>query len=119
MPKLNIYETELRQVFQNLIVNAIKFQKKGNQPKIQISAEKENEKWRFTVKDNGIGIEPRHFNRVFNMFQRLVTKEKYEGTGIGLANCNKIVHLHKGEIWVQSKLGEGASFHFTIAKLDL
>jgi light-regulated signal transduction histidine kinase (bacteriophytochrome) len=117
MPKLYIYESELRQVFQNLLTNAIKFQKKGSQPKIEISAQEENEKWKFTVKDNGIGIAPIHFNRIFDMFQRLFSREKYEGMGIGLSNCKKLVNLHNGEIWVESVPEEGAAFHFTIASM--
>ena len=114
MPKLNVYETEIRQVFQNLITNAIKFQKKDTQPKIQISSEKINEKWKFSVSDNGIGIAPVHFERVFDIFQRLHTNEEYEGNGIGLANCKKIVQLHQGEIWVESNPVQGTIFYFTI-----
>jgi len=115
MPKLNVYETELREVFQNLITNAIKFQKKDSQPKIQISSEKINDKWVFSVSDNGIGIDPSHFDRVFDIFKRLHSgEEQYKGNGIGLANCKKIVQMHKGEIWIESKIGIGTTFHFTI-----
>lgn len=114
MPTLNAYESELSQVFQNLITNAIKFQVKGIQPKIKIRAEKLNEKWEFTVSDNGIGIAAAHFDRVFDIFQRLHAEEEYEGNGIGLANCKKIVQFHQGEIWIESTLGKGATVHFTI-----
>ena len=115
MPKLNVYEIEFRQIFQNLITNAIKFQKKNSQPKIQIRAEKINENYRFSVSDNGLGIDPTHFDRVFDIFQRLHnTEEVFEGKGIGLAYCKKIVQLHQGEIWVESDLGKGSTFYFTI-----
>src|SRR4030042_970439 len=115
MPKLNLYESDIRQLFQNLISNAIKFQKRGMQPKIQIGAEKINETWKFSVCDNGIGIDPSHFERIFNIFQRLHNnEEEYEGYGIGLANCKKIIQLHQGEIWVESSIGQGTTFYFTI-----
>jgi PAS domain S-box-containing protein len=115
MPKLNIYEIEFRQIFQNLITNAIKYRKKGTQPIIQIRSEKINETYRFSVSDNGIGIDPIHFDRVFNIFQRLHnTEAEFEGKGLGLAYCKKIVQLHKGDIWVESELGKGSTFYFTI-----
>ena len=117
MPKINVYETELRQVFQNLITNAIKFTKKDIEPEIHIAAEHLNDRWKFSVKDNGIGIDPIHFQRVFEIFQRLETKDRYEGNGIGLANCQKIIQLHNGEIWFESIPGEGTTFCFTIPKL--
>ena len=119
MPSLNAYETELSQVFQNLITNAIKFQKKGVQPRIRIHAEKISGRWEFSVSDNGIGIAPAHFERVFDIFQRLHTEEEYEGNGIGLANCKKIVQFHQGEIWVKSSLGHGATFQFAIPNLKI
>ncbi len=119
MPKLNVYETEIRQVFQHLIINAIKFHKKNILPKIQISAEKIDEKWKFSIRDNGIGIAPAHFEKVFDVFQRLNANEVYEGNGIGLANCKKIVQLHQGEIWVESNLEQGTTFHFTIPNLTV
>ena len=119
MPKLNVYETEMRQVFQNLITNAIKFHKKDTPPEIQVRAKKINGNWKFSISDNGIGIAPVHFERVFDIFQRLHTSEEYEGNGIGLANCKKIVQLHQGKIWVESKLGQGTTFHFTIANLTV
>lgn len=114
MPMLSIYEPEMRQLFQNLIVNSIKFQPPGNQPRITIDAEKVMNKWRFAVSDNGIGINPAHHSRIFNIFQRLHTNDEYEGNGIGLANCKKIVDLHQGEIWIKSEPGQGATFYFTI-----
>jgi light-regulated signal transduction histidine kinase (bacteriophytochrome) len=118
MPKLNVYEIEFRQIFQNLITNAIKFQKKGSRPKIKIHAEKIKETYKFSVSDNGIGIDSIHFDRVFDIFQRLQNPDAaFEGTGIGLAYCKKIVQLHKGEIWVESELGKGSTFYFTISSI--
>jgi signal transduction histidine kinase len=114
MPELNVYDIEFRQLFQNLIVNAIKFCKKGDSPVIRICSEKINGKWKFSVCDNGIGIAQIHFKRVFDIFQRINPNTEYEGHGCGLANCRKIVQLHHGEIWLESVLGEGSKFHFTI-----
>lgn len=114
LPVLDVYETELRQLFQNLLSNAIKFRKKSVPPEIRITAKEENGKWLFSVSDNGIGIEPQHFQRVFLIFQRLHTHEEYEGSGIGLANCKKIIELHKGEMWVESTPDAGSTFFFTL-----
>jgi signal transduction histidine kinase len=115
MPTLNLYETEIHQVFQNLITNAIKFRKPDSKPVIQIESKKLNNKWEFSVSDNGIGISEENFKRVFDIFQRLHNNEAdYEGNGIGLAICKKLIQLHQGEIWVESVIGEWTSFHFTI-----
>jgi PAS domain S-box-containing protein len=114
MPQLNVYETEFHQLFQNLITNAIKFCKKNIPASIKISAQQKNGKWEFSVCDSGIGIERIHFDRVFDIFQRVNSNSDYEGHGIGLANCKKIVHLHNGEIWVESIFGQGTTFYFTI-----
>jgi light-regulated signal transduction histidine kinase (bacteriophytochrome) len=117
MPLLNLYDTEIRQLFQNLITNAIKFRKVNTQPEIHISAEEIDKNWKFRISDNGIGIDAQSFDRVFDIFQRLHTDEKYEGSGIGLANCKKIIQLHQGEIWIESTLGQGSTFNFTIPNL--
>lgn len=117
LPVINGYSTEMKQLFQNLISNAIKFHKPDEQPQISISGIKENGHWKFVCRDNGIGIPPEHRERIFVIFQRLHTRNQYEGSGIGLANCKKIVELHGGNIWVESLPGEGSTFHFTIPNL--
>lgn len=114
LPTLPVYATELKQLFQNVISNAIKFRKPNTQPEISISAHKVNNVWQFAFKDNGIGIDPVNFKKIFIIFQRLHDKTEYEGTGIGLAHCKKIVELHNGKIWVQSELNSGSTFFFTI-----
>jgi light-regulated signal transduction histidine kinase (bacteriophytochrome) len=119
MPKLTANETEIRQVFQNLITNAIKFQKTGVVPNIQIWSERINKSWKISIKDNGIGISPVNFTRVFDIFQRLHSAEEYRGCGIGLAHCKKIIELHSGEIGVESTLGKGCTFYFTVPDLTV
>ncbi len=120
MPALYVYEVELQEVFQNLITNAIKFVKNNNQPKIQIQSKKINGNWKFSVIDNGIGIVTENTERVFDIFQRLHLDETvYEGSGIGLAYCKKIIQLHKGRIWFESNITEGTTFHFTIPNLQV
>jgi len=114
MPELFIYETEVHQLFQNLITNAIKFQRAGSRPEIEIRAEQAGDKWKFSVSDNGIGIEPKYFERIFTIFKRLHPSSVYEGSGIGLANCKKIIELHQGEIWLESSPGKGTTFYFTL-----
>jgi light-regulated signal transduction histidine kinase (bacteriophytochrome) len=114
LPALNGYPTELKQLFQNLLINAIKFRKKDINPQIKIDAQRNNGHWDFKITDNGIGIEEQHKERIFIIFQRLHTRNEYEGSGIGLAHCKKIVELHGGKIWVESLLGEGTTFHFTL-----
>ncbi len=113
LPTVMADATQLGQLFQNLIANAIKF-RNHRAPAVRISAESKGAEWVFTVADNGIGFDPEHADRVFVMFQRLHGREEYPGTGIGLAICKKIVERHGGKIWVDSKPGEGTSFHFTL-----
>ena len=117
LPRLNVYEVDLRLVFQNLIVNAIKFRAEHSRPRIEIRSEKTAAGWQFSVADNGIGIAPVHFERIFDIFQRLHSNEEYEGSGIGLSNCKKIVELHQGTIRVESSPQRGSTFYFTIADL--
>ena len=116
LPILKAYGIEIRLLFQNLISNAIKFQKEGATPRIHISAKEDTNYFKFSVKDNGIGIPEEDSRNVFAIFQRLNKRDAYEGTGIGLAHCEKIVHLHGGEIWVDSKENEGSTFNFTILR---
>ncbi|MEQ6119215.1 CHASE domain-containing protein [Reichenbachiella sp. MALMAid0571] len=114
LPTLKAYPTALHQLFQNLISNAIKFQPKGNKPIIEISAKWENNRWFFIFKDNGIGI-PKEFQKdIFVIFRRLHNNSEYSGTGVGLANCKKIVSLHNGKIWIESEKGQGSTFFFTL-----
>lgn len=115
-PTLYAYDTELRQLFQNLINNAIKFKKEGIAPHITVTGSAIDGYYRFEVADNGIGIAPEHSAKIFNIFQRLNKSEKYEGYGIGLANCKKIAEMHGGRIWVESVPGKGSTFIFTILK---
>ncbi len=112
LPEIQGNQTQLVQLFQNLIGNAIKFRGEAK-PTVQVSVSRTEDHWRFTIEDNGIGIEPKHFDRVFQVFQRLHGKT-YSGTGIGLAVCKKIVEQHGGTIWVESEPGQGATFHFTL-----
>lgn len=114
LPVITGYPTEIKQLFQNLITNGIKFRKKEVIPEINISVQKYEGFWQFAVKDNGIGIDEKHNEKIFIIFQRLHTRSEYEGSGIGLSHCKKIVELHKGRIWVESKPGEGSTFYFTI-----
>lgn len=117
LPVLVGCEEELKQLFLNLISNALKFRKKNVIPEIEITFEEKDIEYLFAIKDNGIGIEEKHFDKLFIIFQRLNITDQYEGTGIGLAICKKIINLHNGKIWVKSKLGEGCTFYFTISKL--
>ncbi len=114
LPVLAAYPTELKMLFQNLVINAIKFRKKTIVPFIKLSAVKSGNYWQFSVSDNGIGIEKEHTSRIFDIFQRLHTRTEYEGSGIGLSHCKKIAELHHGRIWVTAAPGEGSTFHFTI-----
>lgn len=110
-------EGQLVQLMQNLVGNALKFSK--TTPRVHISAIKQDGFYLFSVKDNGIGIENQYFDKIFLIFQRLVTKEEYKGTGIGLALCKRIVERHGGKIWVESQPGEGTTFYFTLLKEKL
>jgi len=115
LPTLLVDPTYMGQLLQNLVANAIKF-RSNHTPHIQISVwyHAQAKEWLFSVADNGIGIEPDSFERIFLIFQRLHTRNEYPGTGIGLAICKKIVDRHGGRIWVESVLGQGTTFYFTI-----
>ena len=108
--------TQLGQVFQNLVVNAMKFHHPDRPPRIHVSAAEAPGEWVFSFADNGIGIAPEYFERIFIIFQRLHTIEEYGGTGIGLAICKKIVERHGGRTWVESAPGKGSTFHFSVPK---
>jgi PAS domain S-box-containing protein len=113
LPTIPVNASQVTRLFQNLIGNAIKF--RGERPpEIHIGARQEQAQWRFEVRDNGIGIDPQHSQRIFQIFQRLHTRKEYPGTGIGLAVCKKIVERHGGTIWVESNPGEGSTFCFSI-----
>jgi PAS domain S-box-containing protein len=117
LPTVDGDEVQLAQIFQNLMGNALKFRGAGV-PRIHVSAIEQNAEWQITIADNGIGIEPQYFERIFMLFQRLHTMGEYPGTGIGLAICKKVVERHGGRIWVSSQLGAGSQFHFTLPKKE-
>jgi PAS domain S-box-containing protein len=114
LPVIRADDLQMHQLFQNLISNALKFKKDG-QPIIKINARRQRNNWLFSVEDNGIGIETEFFERIFIIFQRLHERGKYPGTGLGLAICKKIVERHGGRIWVESEIGKGTTFYFTLA----
>ena len=114
MPIVPADALQLTQLFQNLIGNAIKFRGE-RRPEIHVGARREQGHWLFWVRDNGIGIAPEYAERIFLIFQRLHTRKKYDGTGIGLAICKKIVERHGGRIWIESQPNQGATFYFTIS----
>jgi PAS domain S-box-containing protein len=116
LPTVVAEPTQLTQLFQNLIGNAIKFHPDGVPPRIHVGCRPEEGHWLFWVQDNGIGIAPEFHEKIFLIFQRLHTREKYPGTGIGLAICKKIVEQHGGRIWIESQAGKGSTFFFTVPK---
>jgi len=117
LPTVIADDLQLTQLFQNLIGNALKF-RSASVPRVSVSATEKEKEWEFKVRDNGIGIEPQYFERIFMVFQRLHNKAEYPGTGIGLAICKKVVERHGGRIWVEAQPGEGSAFHFTLPKVQ-
>jgi len=115
LPTINAYE--IKSVFLNLIGNAIKFRRKDVPCVINISASEKGKEIMFAIKDNGIGIEKEYYNRIFIIFQRLHTLVEYDGTGIGLSQCKKIIEQQGGKIWVESEFGKGSTFYFTLSKI--
>ncbi len=115
LPEVYANQSQMEQLFQNLISNALKFTPSGRKPEIKIEARPNGQYYLFEIKDNGIGIEKEFFDKIFTLFQRLHVDEEYDGTGLGLSICKKIVERHKGKIWVESDgKGKGASFFFTL-----
>lgn len=115
LPLVKGNKTQILQLFQNLIGNAFKYRSE-KPPVIDISCKEDNSSYRFSVSDNGIGIDPKFFQKIFIIFQRLHQREQYSGTGIGLAICKKIIEKHGGKIWVNSTPGQGSTFYFTLPK---
>ena len=118
LPTVQGDPSQLRQLFQNLIGNAIKYRHPDRKNHIHVSARKSGKYCEFSVKDNGIGIKPEYYERIFEIFQRLHGRGEYSGTGIGLALCKKIVKMHGGRIWLESAPGEGTTFLFTLRDAD-
>ncbi len=116
MPVITAAKAPIQQLFQNLINNALHYQKPGQKPIIKIQSVESEQHWMFSVEDNGIGIHPDYTGKIFNLFQRLHSKEEYSGTGLGLAISKKIAEEHGGEIWVESEENQGSTFYFTIKK---
>ena len=113
LPKVSVDSTQLMQVFQNLIGNALKFRGEPA-PVIHVAASQQNGDWVISVRDNGIGIDPEYFGKLFHLFHRLHNRRQYAGTGIGLAVCKRIIERHGGSIWVESQVGQGATFYFSL-----
>ncbi|MEM9090099.1 MAG: ATP-binding protein [Cyanobacteria bacterium P01_F01_bin.53] len=114
LPTIEGNPSQLRQLFQNLLSNALKYHPPERAPQVTVSAALKEGTWQFGVQDNGIGIEPEYFDKIFQIFERLHRKDDYPGTGIGLATCKKIVESHGGHIWVASEPGKGTTVYFTL-----
>jgi light-regulated signal transduction histidine kinase (bacteriophytochrome) len=117
LPIVNAIRTQMFQLFQNLISNAIKYRKPDQTPQIHIRSRENTAYWYLEIEDNGIGIDQRFYEKIFIVFQRLHNRSEHSGTGIGLAICKKIVERHGGSIGVNSKSGKGSTFYFSIPKL--
>lgn len=116
LPEIRGHKTQLLQLLQNLINNGLKYQKRDDTPHVHVSSEDIGGHWKFSIQDNGIGMDARHLDKIFDVFQRLNRQSQYAGTGVGLSICKKIVERHNGKIWVDSTKGVGSTFYFTILK---
>ena len=116
LPVLPVYRSDIIRLIQNLLSNAIKFRKKDITPVIYLTAKEEKDAWLFSIEDNGIGVEKENFEKIFEIFNRLHGRESYEGSGIGLAVCKKVVQHHGGTIWIESEEGKGSTFYFKLLK---
>jgi len=114
--KIKAFKPDLTKLFQNLIINGIRYTDEKIKPFIVINSEEQVNEYKFTITDNGIGIEEEHYEKIFEVFQRLHLRDKYPGTGIGLSQCKKVVEFHDGKIWLTSAVGKGTTFYFTISK---
>jgi light-regulated signal transduction histidine kinase (bacteriophytochrome) len=114
-PTLLAHPSHVHQILANLVGNALKFRRPEVAPRVRVATALEDGAWHFTVADNGIGIEPEDFQRIFELFQRLHGQVAYPGTGLGLAIVKKLVMRHGGKVWLTSKPGEGTTIHFTLA----
>lgn len=117
LPSVSADDIQMGQLFQNLISNGLKFRRPDIVPEVQVSVSRDGDDWHFRIQDNGIGIDAEHLENVFVIFQRLHKRGEYEGTGIGLSAAKKIVERHGGRIWIESIVGEGSTFHFTLPAL--
>ena len=115
LPTLLVDEGQMVLLFQNLIGNALKFRSESP-PQVHVGARREEGRWVIWVRDNGIGIDSQYFERIFQVFQRLHTREKYPGSGVGLSLCRRVVERHGGQIWVESDVGRGAAFYFSLPR---
>ena len=118
LPTVRADPVQMRQLLLNLIGNGMKFQSPERKPAVRVSATREGGEWRFGVRDNGIGIDAQYFKNLFQIFKRLHSSDEYPGTGIGLAVCKKIVERHGGRIWIESVLGQGSTFLFTLPAME-
>ncbi len=111
LPNIMGHQHEIQTLFQNLITNALKYRQTDVPPRIEIGVSQTDDEWIFQIRDNGIGVEPEHFTKVFKFFRRLHLQNEIAGTGIGLANCKKIMDLHSDRIWIESTVGAGSTFY--------
>lgn len=117
LPTLTAHRTDLKQLFQNLISNGLKYHQPGKHPRLEVRADDRGDDYFFRISDDGIGIEPQYFDRIFQVFQRLHGRGQYPGTGIGLATCKKVVEIYGGKIGVESTPGAGSTFFFSLPKV--